>query len=265
MSVMSESMRLNTRTGQEGCGYLSAPPLALVRANSRTMAKIDVGSVLKRIDRRLKALDMSANAAGTAAGSRDMIRSIRRQAENGSQKGVSTATIARLAPVLKTTEQWLLNATGPETADDDEHLDSAHLANSLKQEPTKVPKVRLMGYVGAGAEAHYYALADEDYDEVDAPLSATDRTVALEIKGTSFGPLMNTWLVYYNDVRSPVTDDLLGQVCVVGLADDRILIKEIRRERDGSYTLRSNSISEPPIFNAQIEWAARVTDMKPRR
>jgi hypothetical protein len=124
--------------------------------------------------------------------------------------------------------------------------------------------VKLKGYVGAGAEAHFYKLADEDYTEVEAPAGATDQTIAVEIKGSSFGPLLDTWLVFYDDVRSPVTPDLIGEICVVGLEDDRILIKKIQRNGRGGYRLISNA-SEPPIENALIEWAAKVKDMRPRR
>lgn len=124
-------------------------------------------------------------------------------------------------------------------------------------------KVKVKGYVGAGAAAHFYALSDEEYEEVDPPAGATDKTVAVEIRGASFGPLLKSWLVFYDDVRSPVTEDLIGEVCVVGLADDRILIKQIARGRSGGYDLLSNS-DEEPIRGAIIEWAAKVTDMRPR-
>lgn len=129
--------------------------------------------------------------------------------------------------------------------------------------PPERRKVKLKGYVGAGSVAHFYAISDEDFEEVEAPLSATDQTIAVEIKGSSFGPLMDSWLVYYDDVRSPVTEDLIGKICVVGLADDRILIKKIVRDGAGGYNLLSNS-NEPPILDADIEWAAKVTDMRPR-
>lgn len=143
-----------------------------------------------------------------------------------------------------------------------EDVRSEDVASSLPS-PPQHPKVKVKGYVGAGAAAHFYALSDEDFEEVDAPVNATDQTVAVEIKGTSLGPLMNSWLVFYDDIRSPVTSDLIGRVCVVGLADDRILVKQIKRERNGTFTLISNT-NEDPIRNAQIEWAARVTDMRPR-
>lgn len=153
------------------------------------------------------------------------------------------------------------NGRGDAGQGTEEHIESSDVATSIDRPPKRM--VRLVGYVGAGSEAHYYALADEDYTEVEAPPGATDQTVAVEIRGKSFGPLMDTWLVFYRDVRSPVGPELYGRICVVGLADDRILIKKIQHNRDGSFTLVSNS-GDPPIENAQIEWAAKVTDMRPK-
>lgn len=130
--------------------------------------------------------------------------------------------------------------------------------------PSSGRMVPVKGYVGAGGEAHFYKLADEDYEEVKAPDDATDQTIAVEIKGTSWGRFMNTWLVFYDDIRSPITEDLLGPPCVVGLADDRILIKVIRRDGKGGYRLVSNDPTEADIEDAVIEWAAKVTSMRPR-
>lgn len=130
--------------------------------------------------------------------------------------------------------------------------------------PSSPRMVQVKGYVGAGGEAHFYRLSDEDYAEVPAPDGSTPKTVAVEIKGSSWGPAMNSWLVFYDDVRSPVTEDLIGLPCVVGLADDRILIKVIRRNGNGTYKLVSNNPSEPDIDHAEIEWAAKVTSMRPR-
>jgi transcriptional regulator with XRE-family HTH domain len=123
--------------------------------------------------------------------------------------------------------------------------------------------VKLKGYVGAGSHAHFYAVADEDYEEVAAPMGANEKTIAVEIRGKSLGPLLSNWLVFYDDVRSPVTSDLVGQLCVVGLSDGRVLVKEIQRNGRGGYKLLSNT-SELPIDNVDIEWAAKVTEMRPR-
>lgn len=89
--------------------------------------------------------------------------------------------------------------------------------------------------------------------------------MAVEITGKRFGPLMDAWLVYRDDVCSSVTEELVREICVVGLSTDQILIKEVCRNRKGGFDLYSNNSSEPVIFDATIEWAAKVTYMKPRR
>jgi len=142
-------------------------------------------------------------------------------------------------------------------------IDSEDVSASLPAPEQLTRKVRIKGYVGAGSAAHYYALSDEDFEEVPAPEFSSDQTVAVEIRGKSFGPLVENWLVFYDDVRSPVTEDLIGQTCVVGLADDRILLKKIERNGRGGYRLVSNS-GEDPIDDPVIEWAAKVIGMRPR-
>lgn len=48
--------------------------------------------------------------------------------------------------------------------------------------------VPLVGYVGAGSEAHLYAVNDGSFlDEVPAPHGSTSETVAIEIRGDSLG------------------------------------------------------------------------------
>lgn len=142
-----------------------------------------------------------------------------------------------------------------------EHLDSFDVAALLDKLPEK--QVPVVGYVGAGAEAHYYAVGSEgDLDRVRAPKSASDKTVALEIRGSSLGEVFNRWLVFYDDIRAPITDDLIGQLCIVALPDDRLLVKKIERDRNGGIILKSNT--EEPIEVDEIVWAARVTHMEPR-
>jgi hypothetical protein len=74
--------------------------------------------VLERIEARLKILQMTENAASLAAGKPDAIRNLRRGVHTGSRKGISTATLAALAPVLKTSVEWLL--TGRNAPDAEE-------------------------------------------------------------------------------------------------------------------------------------------------
>lgn len=221
---------------------------------------MNLKAILKRIEHRLKAEGLSADGASKEAKKPDAIRNMRRAIKEG-RKGVNSDTIAALAPVLKTTSAWLLDGKGSEHGDDSD-VRSEDVAASLKSRPA-ARMVKLKGYVGAGDRAHYYAVSDEDFAEVEAPEGYSDRTVAVEIKGKSFGPLLDSWLVFYDDVRSPVTADLHGEICVVGLDDDRILIKQIKPAKNGTYNLLSNG-SEPPIEGVRIEWAAKVIGMRAR-
>lgn len=130
--------------------------------------------------------------------------------------------------------------------------------------PVGVRSVPLLGYVGAGAQAHYYAEGDGlSGEEVDAPDGATESTVAVEVRGESLGALFDRWLVFYDDVRDPPSSAMLGRLCVVGLADGRILVKKLQRgQLPGHFNLISNT--EPPMYDQLVQWAAVVKQMTPR-
>lgn len=127
-------------------------------------------------------------------------------------------------------------------------------------EPKTVPVV---GLVGAGSVATLFSAGQGPFDQVEPPHDATDSTVALGIRGASLGPAFDEGIVFYDDVRSPVTPDLHGRLCVVGLPDGRVLVKLLRSAGDGSYHLFSNTL-EDPLLNQAVDWAARVKDVRPR-
>jgi len=125
-----------------------------------------------------------------------------------------------------------------------------------------IEAVQLVGFVAAGARA-WFADGQGNFGEVPAPESANERTVAVEIRGASLGEFFNEWLVFYDDRREPVTTDLIGRLCVVGLADGRVLVKMIKAgQTPGLYTLLSQT--EEPITDVEVTWAARVRSMTPR-
>ena len=124
-------------------------------------------------------------------------------------------------------------------------------------------EVPLVGYVGAGAEMHFYAFADSPNEFVPMPPGGNDSTVAVEIRGSSLGSIFDTWLVYYDQVHTPPTPNMLGKLCVVGLADERVLVKRLRRgSAPGFYNLESNT--EGLIEDVEVVWAAKVKIMSPR-
>lgn len=206
-----------------------------------------LSSVLERVEARLTALGLSANAASKEAGlSADAIRNLRRAAADPQgRQGVSTKTIMALAPVLRTSVEWLLTGEG-------EHGDG-----------DSTDSVAVVGFVGAGSVATLFSEGQGPFDEVEAPAHATPNTVGLAVRGASLGPAFDEGIVFYDDVRSPVTPDLHGRLCVVGLEDGRVLVKILRSAGDGTFHLFSNTLEEP-LLNEPVAWAARVKDVRPR-
>lgn len=77
----------------------------------RTMSQ----DLLIRIQQRLTAVGLSESAACRKAGlSPDAIRNFRRDLANGKSRSMNAATLEALAPVLKTTVNWLLTGEGSE-------------------------------------------------------------------------------------------------------------------------------------------------------
>jgi transcriptional regulator with XRE-family HTH domain len=123
--------------------------------------------------------------------------------------------------------------------------------------------VPLIGYVGAGSEMHYYGNGDPLHDEAAMPPGGNENTVAVEVRGDSLGAIFNRWLVYYDRVHTPPTPDMLRRLCVVGLQDDRVLVKLLLPgTRPGRFHLVSQT--EGIIEDAQVKWAAVVRAIMPK-
>ena len=175
------------------------------------------------------------------------------QHENGG-RGIPPKRAKKYAEFFRSTPEWILY--GRVQTRPPEH----RIAPNRRSRGHAVP---LVGYVGAGAEAHFYASGDSELGEVDAPEGSTPNTVAVEVRGTSLGPLFERWLIFYDEVRSPVTPDMHARLCIVGLPDDRVLIKQLRpAATPGFFHLLSNN--EPPILDQEVLWAATVKSMTPR-
>jgi len=123
--------------------------------------------------------------------------------------------------------------------------------------------VPVVGYVGAGSVATLFAEGQGPLDYVEPPQNATASTVGLKVQGVSLGPVWDEAILFYDDVRSPVTPDLHGRLCVVGLPDGRVLVKMLKAANDGTFHLLSNT-SEEPLLNQEVIWAARVKAVHPR-
>lgn len=165
------------------------------------------------------------------------------QHENGS-RGYPADRAQRYARFLRVTPEWLIYGRGS--------------ANEGTSETVPV-----VGYVGAGSVATLFAEGQGPLDYVEPPQNATADTVGLKVQGVSLGPVWDEAVLFYDDVRSPVTPDLHGRLCVVGLPDGRVLVKMLKAANDGTFHLLSNT-SEEPILNQPVLWAARVKAVHPR-
>lgn len=200
--------------------------------------------VVQRVEDRLRAVGLSPRAASLKAKlSGDAIRNMQRAVGTPGRKGTTVRTLTALAPVLETSAHWLMTGEG----DPGDATDS----------------VPVVGYVSAGDVAILYDVGQGNLDMVPRPQNATQDTVAAEIKGTSLGPSLDGWLVYYDDVRSPITPDLYGELCVAGLPDGRVVVKRLVHTPSGAFHLLSNGI-DPPMLDQEVLWAAKVKGITPR-
>lgn len=110
-----------------------------------------------------------------------------------------------------------------------------------------------------------YGTDDGKRSYVRAPYNSTRTTVALEVQGSPMrGVAEDGWFIFYDDRADGFDEDLLGELCVVGLHDERTLIRFVQRGRiAGHYDLESHNAST--IRDAQIAWSAPVTCIVPRR
>ena len=94
--------------------------------------------------------------------------------------------------------------------------------------------VTVVGIAAAGSDTISYAEGQGHLDEVPAPHGSNEHTVAVEVRGGSLGPVFEGWLAFYDDRRDPPTDDLMGHMCIVGLASGQVVIRYAGDNPNGS-------------------------------
>ncbi|HTN60231.1 MAG TPA: XRE family transcriptional regulator [Devosia sp.] len=203
--------------------------------------------VLFRIEERLVAVGLSAAAASTKAGlSIDAIRNIRRKVEAGQEAGVSSKTLAALAPVLGTTVAYLVD--GAEGGADQDAVRPA----SEQMIPATVA-----GRVAAGMffEVDEFDQSERERVWVPAdPRYPNARIVLFDVDGTSM-----------NDLRPrPILDG--DRLVTLSFEDLNIPIRDgmvvvVERTRDGGHT-REWSVKQVEFYQDRIEFHPRSTDPK---
>ena len=119
------------------------------------------------------------------------------------------------------------------------------------------PYCRIIGSVGANPDGRVIlSAADERFDMAPIPPGAGEKVVALEVEGHSMRGLADDGsLVYFEDQRTPPTEDMLGHIVILETDGGQVLIKRLLRgDRKGRYDLES--VVGPLLPNQRLRWAA---------
>lgn len=127
----------------------------------------DIGAIYARISRRLHVVGLAPSKASNLAGRPDAIRNLKRAVEEkarnpqSNREGMSTATVTALAPVLKTTPEWILSGSGPEEPETS--------TGSTVTGPYETSVAKVVGVVQAGVWTEFEDFEDQALDGAEVP------------------------------------------------------------------------------------------------
>ncbi len=139
-------------------------------------------------------------------------------------------------------------------------------AEIISEVVDNVENIPIVGMAGAGPDGTVlFAHGDGGLGFGPPSPNSTEATKALEVRGDSMrGIASDGWLVYFEDDRLSPTEELIGELCVVGLEDDRVLVKVLQPGRgDGLFDLES--FNAPVLRDVPVRWACLVTAIIPRK
>jgi hypothetical protein len=219
--------------------------------NERVLAKTRGDRLRIARERLFQSARLAAQAIGIAVST----YGAHERAEDPGGRDYGPNEAKYYAKRFRVTPEWLLTGFGPGP--------TGEAIVYPEQPDPAIPRVPVVGYVGAGSTAHFYDVEQGNFDEVVPPEGSTPSTVAVEIRGESLGTVFNRWIVFYDNIHRPVAPELIGELCVLGLTDGRILIKQLQRGKSkGLFTLISSN--DKPIQDVEVEWAARVDSIARR-
>lgn len=184
------------------------------------------------------------NSAAEAARAMGVSESTYSLHENGSGgRGLPVEPAIKYAAFFKISLEWLLTGRG---------------------RPRGKNFAQVVGYIGAGSEV----IPVDDHaqgaslEEVEPPPGVDFPCVAARIRGNSMHPFQDGWLVFWTKDQDGVPEECIGKLCVVKLQDGRMYLKTLRTGST-KHHYHLESWNAPTIENAALEWAAKVTDVRP--
>lgn len=193
---------------------------------------------------RKKAGYKSARAAALAHGWKEVTYRSHEGSSDTGTRDYDYETAQRYGRTFKVNPLWLLHGLGT----------------------PKRAGVPIVGIAGANHDGTVlYSEGQAGPDEAPMVPGGSENTVAVEVRGDSMrGIAEDGWLIYYNDRRDPPTEDLVGEVCIVGLADGRVLVKKLVAGRKKHHFDLESTGGQPTIYDARVQWAAAVIAIVPR-
>lgn len=195
-----------------------------------------------RIQERLDSLGLKPAPAAIKSGFSDSyIRDIMRKGTMPSAKNLD-----KVAAGLETTADYLLGKT-----------------DVVSGGAPKPRTATIVGRAGAATDGRVvFAEGQGGLGTVLLPEGATEESVAIEVEGYSMGVLADGALIFYTEVHTAPTEDMLGLVVVVGTEGGEVLLKKLLRgSRAGLYDLES--INGPTKRDQKVVWAAHIDSLVP--
>jgi repressor LexA len=183
------------------------------------------------------------------------------------RKKVKPTTLSQRVGTSKTLVKDLLTKTG-----DVQFSTLRKLAGALDVDLgdlLALPRVPIVGKIGAGGSVIFLAVREEDHIEeaetVARPPGVSGKLVALVVEGSSMLPKYHDGdILYIQRTHEGVIEDDIGDDCAVRLTTGETYVKQlVRGSEPGRWTLRS--LNAPDMENVEVEWATRVLFIMPRR
>jgi repressor LexA len=183
------------------------------------------------------------------------------------RKNVKPTTLSQRVGSSKTLVKDLLTKTA-----DVQFSTLRKLASALEvdlSELISLPRVPIVGKIGAGGSVVFVALHDDEQPDIEdtvlRPPGVSGKLVALVVEGSSMLPKYQDGdIIYIQRTHEGILEGDIGDDCAVRLKSGETYVKQlVRGSEPNRWTLRS--LNAPDMENVEVEWATRVLFIMPRR